>query len=47
VILRRVRRSAHVPAVASAGPSMPGTPVEGMSNADAERLRRALEEIET
>ena len=47
VIVRRVRRNAPVPAVASAGPSMPGTPVEGMSNADAERLRRALEEIET
>jgi len=47
VILRRVRRSAPVPAVASAGPSAPVTPVEGMSHADAERLRRALEEIET
>ena len=47
VILRRVRRNAPVPAVASAGPSMPGAPVEGLSNADAERLRRALEEIET
>lgn len=47
VILRRVRRNAPVPAVASAGPSVPGTPVEGMSDADAERLRRALEEIET
>jgi len=47
VILRRVRRSAPVPAVASAGSSVPGAPVAGMSDADSERLRRALEEIET
>ena len=47
VILRRVRRNAPVPAVASAGPSVAGAPVAGMTEADAERLRRALEEIET
>lgn len=48
VILRRVRRSAPVPAVAAAGPSLSGTtPVAGMTDVDAERLRRALEEIET
>jgi cytochrome c-type biogenesis protein CcmH len=47
VILRRVRRAAPVLASAAAGPTVPGAAVAGMSDADSERLRRALEEIET
>jgi cytochrome c-type biogenesis protein CcmH len=47
VIVRRVRRNALVLAEVPAGRAVPGTPVAGMSEADSERLRRALEEIET
>jgi cytochrome c-type biogenesis protein CcmH len=48
VIMRRVRRSTE-PALAGmpAGAATPGGPASSMSEADAERLRRALEEIET
>jgi len=48
VIMRRVRRSTE-PAVARMpdGAGVPGGPSSPMSEADAERLRRALEEIET
>jgi len=48
VIMRRVRRSTE-PAVTRMpdGAVMPGGPSSPMSEADAERLRRALEEIET
>lgn len=46
VILRRVRRSAE-PALAGVPAGAPGGPASSMSEADAERLRRALEEIET
>ena len=48
IIMRRVRRSAE-PALAGVpgGGPAPGGPASSMSEADAERLRRALEEIET
>jgi cytochrome c-type biogenesis protein CcmH len=50
VIMRRMRRSAE-PALAGAPAGMgtvaPGGAASSMSEADAERLRRALEEIET
>jgi cytochrome c-type biogenesis protein CcmH len=48
VIMRRVRRSAEPARAGSpAGTETPGGPAASMSEADAERLRRALEEIET
>lgn len=47
VILRRVRRAQPVLAGVPAELPVPGAAVAGMSDADSERLRRALEEIET
>jgi cytochrome c-type biogenesis protein CcmH/NrfF len=48
VIMRRIRRNAE-PAMAGApaGTPAPGGSASSMSEADAERVRRALEEIET
>lgn len=47
VIMRRVRRSEPALAGAPAGPATPSAAASGLSEADSERLRRALEEIES
>jgi cytochrome c-type biogenesis protein CcmH len=47
VIMRRVRRSQPALAGAAAGAPTAPAPAAGLSEADADRLRRALEEIES